>query len=383
MNEGMIIDLFAGAGGASDGCRSALNREVDLAVNHDLSALLLHAVNHPGTVHLQEDVFKVKLADYVNKRHVALLWASPACQHFSKARGGKPKSDQQRTLTWSVYQHAKDIRPDVITLENVPEIQTWEDYDAFVGAMAEIGYTFECRELVAADYGVPTTRRRWYAVLRCDGCKTAWPEQTHAKPGTLESLTLPKWRPVAPYIDFEDVGESIYQRQRPLAKATMSRIRAGIERYVTHGEPYVVDGNATFITQFNHNCIGQSMREPMKTITCSPGHFGLVTAFLVSYYGNSHGAQSVGEPLPTITTRDRFGLVTCEVDGSTYRVADVHLRMLKPEELKLAQGFDPSYVIDHYPDGSRVTKSEQTAKIGNSVCPPMAEKIVAANIAAA
>jgi DNA (cytosine-5)-methyltransferase 1 len=191
---------------------------------------------------------------------------------------------------------------------------------------------------------------------------------------------LPEWRPVAPYIDFGDMGESIYRRKRPLARATMERIGAGIERFVRH-RPYVVDGNATFITQFNHNCVGQSMREPMRTITCSPGHFGLVTAFLVSYYGNSHGAQSVGEPRPTITTRDRFGLVTCEVDGETYQVADVHLRMLKPEELKRAQGFDASYVIDHYPDGRRVTRSEQTAKIGNSVCPPMAEKIVAANIA--
>lgn len=382
MNEGLVIDLFAGAGGASDGVRSALGREVDLAVNHDLSALLLHAVNHPTTTHIEEDVFKVKLEEYTKGRHVSLMWASPACQHFSRARGGKPKSDQQRTLTWSVHQHAREIRPDVIVLENVPEIQTWEDYAAFVGAMAEIGYTFESRELVAADYGVPTTRRRWYAVLRCDGCRTAWPEQTHAKPGTLESLTLPAWRPVAPYIDFDDVGESIYQRRRPLANATMARIRAGIERFVTNGEPYIAGGNATFITQFNHNCVGQSMDEPMRTITCSPGHFGLVTAFLVSYYGNSHGARGVDEPLPTVTCRDRFGLVTCNVDGERYRISDVSLRMLKPEELKRAQGFAESYVIDHYPDGRRVTKSEQTAKIGNSVCPPMAEKIVAANLAA-
>ena len=373
MNDGLVIDLFAGAGGASEGVRSAMNREVDLAINHDLRALMLHKVNHPTATHIEEDVFKVRLNEYVKNRHVSLMWASPACTEYSRAKGGRPKNDQQRVLPWSVHQHATDVRPDVIVMENVQEIQQWEDYWPFVNAMRELGYTFDCRELVAADYGVPTTRKRWYAVLRCDGCRTAWPEQTHARPGTLESLTLPAWEPVAPCIDLADTGKSIFDRKKPLADATMRRIRAGLERYVG-------DGATQFITQFNNHCVGQSLNEPLKTITCSPGHFGLITAFLVSYYGNSHGAQSIGEPLPTVTCRDRFGLVS--VHGEPHRIVDIRLRMLKPEELKLAQGFPASYVIDRYWNGKAVPKSDQVAKIGNSVAPPMARKIVAANMAA-
>lgn len=419
MNDGLIIDLFAGGGGASEGIREALGREVDIAVNHDLKALMIHKMNHPEATHIEEDIFKVKLKEYVKNRHVSLMWASPACTEYSRAKGGRPKNDQQRVLPWAVHQHAADIRPDVLVMENVQEIQAWEDYGAFVSSMGELGYTFECRELVAADYGVPTIRKRWYAVLRCDGCKTEWPEQTHAKPGTLESQVMPTWKPVAPHIDFEDTGQSIFDRTKPLAEATMRRIAAGIERFVLSGDPYVVGGNAAFITQFNNNCVGQDVRRPMHTITCSPGHFGLVTAFLVnigfgerktqaprvrsldlplttvcaqgtkqylcsaflvSYYGNSHGAQSVREPLPTVTCRDRFGLVTVQIDGDTYELADIHLRMLKPEELKLAQGFPREYIIDRYWGGKRVPKSDQVAKIGNSVAPPMARKIVESNV---
>lgn len=369
MNDGLVIDMFAGGGGASDGVRRALEREVDIAVNHDLKALMMHAVNHPDTLHLKEDVFTVKLEEYVRNRHVSLMWASPDCTHFSRARGGRPRSQHIRMLPWAVYEQSKNILPDVVVCENVAEIQTWEDYGAFVDAMRSLGYTFECRELVAADYGAPTIRKRWYAVFRRDGCRTEWPRQTHAKAGTLESQIMLKWVGADTCIDFGDVGESIFGRKKPLADATMRRIRAGVRRYVG-------DGAMQFITQFNNHCIGQPLNEPLKTITCSPGHFGLITAFLVSYYGNSHGAQSIDEPLPTVTCRDRFGLVS--VHGKPHRVADVRLRMLKPEELKLAQGFDPSYVIDHYSDGTKVTKAEQVRRIGNSVVPLVAQRIVEA-----
>ena len=376
MNDGLVIDMFAGGGGASCGLSQAIGREPDIAVNHDIKALMMHAVNHPTTLHLQEDAFTVKLEQYTRKRHVSLMWASPDCTHFSRARGGKPRSQHIRMLPWAVYEQSKKILPDVICCENVAEIQTWEDYDAFVNSMRSLGYTFESRELVAADYGAPTTRRRWYAVFRRDGCRTEWPEQTHARAGTLEALTLPQWVGADTCIDFDDVGESIFGRKRPLAEATMRRIRAGIRRYVANGD-------STFITQFNNHCIGQRVSEPIKTITCSPGHFGLVTAFLVPYYGSESDACSVGEPLRTITCRDRFGLVTCDVDGETWTLGDVYLRMLRPEELKLAQGFPESYVIDHYSDGTRVTKTEQVRRIGNSVVPLMARRIVEAQMSAA
>jgi DNA (cytosine-5)-methyltransferase 1 len=381
MTEGLIIDCFAGGGGASEGIRQAMGREVDIAVNHDLKALMIHKMNHPSCTHVVEDIFKVKLQEYTRGRHVSLMWASPDCTHFSRARGGKPRSQHIRMLPWAVRQHAEAVRPDVIVMENVAEIQTWEDYGAFVCSMRDLGYSFESRELCAADFGAPTIRKRWYAVLRRDGCRTAWPEQTHARPGTLEASVMPTWVPAARHIDFSDTGTSIFGRHKPLAPATLRRIAAGLERYVFAGKPYLVGGGAAFITQFNHNCIGQSVREPIKTITCGAGHFGLVTAFLMSYYGNSRDARGVDEPLPTITTKDRFGLVLPLADESTRKLADVRLRMLKPEELKRCQGFPPEYIIDRYSDGTRVTKTEQVAKIGNSVVPLMAKRIVAANVA--
>lgn len=374
MNDGLVIDMFAGGGGASEGIRSATGHEVDIAVNHDLKALMMHAVNHPDALHLEEDVFNVRLEEYTRGRHVSLMWASPDCTHFSRARGGKPRSQHIRMLPWAVYQQAKNILPDVIVCENVSEIQTWEDYDSFINAMRGLGYTFECRELVAADYGAPTSRKRWYAVFRRDGCRTEWPEQSHAKAGTLASCVLPTWVGVRDCIDLEDVGESIFGRRKPLAEATMRRIEAGIKRYA----PTV--GMSQFVTQFNNHCVGQGLSEPLKTITCSPGHFGLVTAFLVSYYGNERDADSLDQPLRTITCKDRFGLVT--LHGEPAQVVDVRLRMLKPEELKLAQGFPSSYVIDHYSDGTSVPKAEQVRRIGNSVVPLMARQIVAANMAA-
>jgi DNA (cytosine-5)-methyltransferase 1 len=332
MNDGLVIDMFAGGGGASEGIREANGREVDIAVNHDLKALMMHAVNHPDALHLKEDVFDVRLDEYVRGRHVSLMWASPDCTHFSRARGGRPRSRHIRMLPWAVFKQARNVMPDVIVMENVAEIQTWEDYGEFVRSMRSLGYTFESRELVAADYGAPTIRRRWYAVLRRDGCRTAWPERTNARPGTIEASVMPSWEPVSRHIDFADAGESVTGRRRPLAEATMRRIEAGVGRYGRR-------------------------------------------AFLISYYGNSHDARGVDEPLPTITCRDRFGLVTFP-DG------DAHLRMLRPEELKRAQGFPASYVIDRYSDGTRVTKTEQVAKIGNSVVPIMARRIVAANVAA-
>lgn len=180
----MIIDAFAGGGGASVGIEMALGRQVDVAVNHDPDAILMHKTNHPNTVHLTEDIFKVDLKKYTRGRHVALMWASPDCTSHSKAKGGQPRKKGLRILPWAVYKHAKVILPDVIIMENVEEIQQWgpldakgypipdrkgEDYKKFILAMKRLGYVFDCRELVAANYGAPTTRKRWYAVFRRDG----------------------------------------------------------------------------------------------------------------------------------------------------------------------------------------------------------------------
>lgn len=184
MRDGLIIDCFAGGGGASVGIEMALGRSPDIAVNHDPQAILMHKTNHPHTLHLTEDIFKVDLLKYTKGKHVALMWASPDCTSHSKAKGGQPRNSGLRILPWAVYKHAKVLNPDVIVMENVEEIQQWgkldengkiipaekgKEYRRFINAMKSLGYAFDSWELVAADYGAPTTRKRWYAVFRNDG----------------------------------------------------------------------------------------------------------------------------------------------------------------------------------------------------------------------
>ena len=425
----LIIDCFAGGGGASVGIEMALGIPVDIAINHDPQAIRMHKVNHPDTLHLTEDIFKVDLQRCVKGRHVALMWASPDCTSHSKAKGGQPRKSGLRILPWAVYKHAKAILPDVIIMENVEEIQQWgpldenvhpikerlgEDYKKFISAMKGLGYIFDSRELVAADYGAPTTRKRWYAIFRRDGKDIIWPEQTHFKDSE------PKWKQCGKYIDWSDLGKSIFDRPKPLAEATQKRIANGIRKYILESEPYVVRdkravafviqyhgeqkaGNArgqllsepiktidtsnryglvtAFITKFYKSGIGQGCDEPLHTITTSPGHFGLVSAFLIKYYGSGGGCQTIDRPLDTITTKDRFGLVNVILDigGEAYIIKDIFLRMLKPEELKRMQGFPDDYIIDRDIDWKPYPIKEQVARIGNSVVPVMAEALVSAN----
>lgn len=429
MKDGLIIDLFAGGGGASVGIEMALGREVDIAINHDPQAIRMHKTNHPNTLHLTEDVFKVDLKKIVGDRHVALMWASPDCTSHSKAKGGQPRSKGLRILPWAVFKHARLIKPDVIVMENVEEIQQWgpldenghpikakmgESYNQFMDAMKSLGYVVESRELIAANYGAPTTRKRWYAVFRRDGKPIVWPTPTHHENGT------PKWLECGDYIDWSDLGKSIFDRKKPLAEATQKRIANGIKKYIIdnphpyvvkdkdaisyiiqyHGEQKAGDSRGqllsepiktidtsnryglvtAFITKFYKTGVGQSCTEPLHTITTSPGHFGLVSAFLVKYYGQGCG-QELDSPLATITTKDRFGLVNVviELDGEQYVISDIFLRMLNPEELKLMQGFPKDYIIDRDYEWQKYPKKEQVARIGNSVVPMMAKAIISAN----
>lgn len=432
--DDLIIDCFAGGGGASTGIEAALGRPIDIAVNHDPDAILMHKTNHPNTLHLTEDIFKVDLEKYTQGRRVALMWASPDCTSHSKAKGGQPRKKGLRILPWAVFKHAKAIKPDVIIMENVEEIQQWgplddngkpikeragEDYQKFITAMQSIGYDFQSRELVAADYGAPTTRRRWYAVFRRDGKEIRWPEATHNKDGNCGKK---KWLSCGDYIDFSDLGKSIFNRKKPLAEATMKRIANGYRKYVIENpEPYIVDnedavafliqyhsetkdGDArgqlltepiktldtsnryglvtAFITKFYKTGCGQKLNEPLHTITTSPGHFGLISAFLIKYYGTGCG-QQLNEPLATITTKDRFGLVNVvtEIAGEKYILKDIFLRMLKAEpELKRMQGFPEDYIITHDYNGNHYPISNQVAKIGNSVVPIMARLLVESNL---
>lgn len=429
MDDGLIIDLFAGGGGASVGIEMALGREVDIAINHDPQAILMHKTNHPNTLHLTEDVFKVDLKKIVGDRHVALMWASPDCTSHSKAKGGQPRSKGLRILPWAVFKHARLIKPDVIVMENVEEIQQWgpldenghpikarlgESYNQFMNAMKSLGYVVESRELIAANYGAPTTRKRWYAIFRRDGQPIVWPKQTHFENGT------PKWLECGDFIDWSDLGKSIFGRKKPLAEATQRRIANGIRKYIIENpNPYIVKDKAAlaymiqyhgeqkagdsrgqrldepiktidtsnryglvtaFISKFYKTGTGQGCDEPLHTITTSPGHFGLISAFLVKYYGVGCG-QTMDYPLATITTKDRFGLVNVaiDIDGEKYMICDILLRMLKPEELKLMQGFPKDYIIDRDYNWNKYPKSEQVARIGNSVVPMVAKAIIEAN----
>ena len=449
--DNLIIDMFAGGGGASVGIEMALGRQVDIAVDHDPMAIKMHQMNHPNSLHLTEDVFSVNLAKYVKGRHVALMWASPDCTSHSKAKGGQPRESGLRILPWAVVKQTKSVMPDVVIMENVEEIQEWgpldengypikekagQDYLRFVTAMMSLGYEFDSRELIAADYGAPTTRKRWYAIFRRDGRKIIWPEPTNSKNGD----GLDPWVPVSTVLDFSDLGTSIFDRKKPLAEKTMKRIARGIQKFVIDDpEPFIVQVNhggdsfrgqsihdpmptitshhgfgtvtpyiiqyhsettrdprgqsvnlplktidtsnryglvSAFITKFYKSGTGQDVRDPLHTITTSPGHFGLVSAFMLKYYGQGEG-QTLKEPLHTITTKDRFALIT--VMGQQYAIADIYLRMLTPEELKLAQGFPKDYIIDRYSSWKPVSHKEQVARIGNSVVPIMAQQLVKAN----
>lgn len=429
MKGELIIDCFAGGGGASVGIEMALGKPVDIAINHDPEAIRMHKMNHPDTIHLTEDIFKVDLQKYVKGRKVALMWASPDCTSHSKAKGGQPRKRGLRILPWAVYKHAKQILPEVIIMENVEEIQKWgpldkkghpikerqgEDYKKFITAMKSLGYAFDSRELVAADYGAPTTRKRWYAIFRRDGKDIIWPEQTHFKDSE------PKWKQCGEFIDWSDLGKSIFGRKKPLAEATQKRIANGIRKYILENpKPYIVKNDeavafltqyhgeqkagesrgqllsepiktidtsnryglvTAFITKYYKTGIGQGCDEPLHTITTSPGHFGLVSAFLIKYYGSGCG-QELKKPLATITTKDRLGLVNVIIDiaGEKYIIKDIFLRMLKPEELKLMQGFPKDYIINRDINWKPYPIKEQVARIGNSVVPVTAEALVKAN----
>lgn len=439
----LSIDGFAGGGGASCGLKMA-GIDVTIAINHDPAAIRMHTVNHPKTIHLTEDIFQVDLSKYIDPEDtVDVMWASPDCTSHSKAKGGQPRELGLRILPWAVFRLCRQIKevtgklPAMLFMENVEEIQEWgpldknghpiqrkkgTEYRRFIRSMKKLGFDFDCRTMVAADFGAPTTRKRWYAVFRSDGKKICWPEPTHSKDGADSLFPLKPWVPVSTVLDFSDLGSSIFERKKPLADATLKRIANGIRKFIVENpEPYylpqeqalpfliqyhsettsadvrgqtvneplkTIDTSnryalvSVFITKFYKTGTGQVVTEPLHTITTSPGHFGMVSVFLIKYYGSGFNGQSVDDPLHTITTKDRFGMISTILlkNCERYAIADIYMRMLKPEELKLAQGFPKDYVIDHDAEGNPYPVKEQVAKIGNSVVPIMAAAIAKANL---
>lgn len=570
LHDELIVDLFAGGGGASLGIEMATGRQVDVAVNHDEAAVALHRMNHPQTVHHTSDVFEVDPHDVTHGRPVGLLWASPDCTFHSKARGGKPirsKEEKRRALAWVVTRWAGQVRPRTIFLENVEEFADWgplvarrcketgrvkrkdgtvaepgervpvEDqqlvpckdrggarFDAWIRSLERHGYDVEWRELRACDYGAPTIRKRLFLIARCDGEPIVWPEPTHG-----EGLGLQPYRTAAECIDWTEPMCSIFATReearewgrahegkgtpvRPLAENTMKRIARGVWKYVIQNpEPFIVgvggragqsperslrqpyqtitakgdaalvspivvpnnannaphspedpvptvtgggrnmlvapylvprygeregqapraididrpspavvptgngamlaaaflakhftgvdgvelDRPAPTVTTIDHNGLvaasllryqtgdrtqpARAIDEPAGSVLANGGNAALVYAFLTKFYQQGTGAE-LDDPAPTVTTKDRMGLVTVDVAGEPFVIVDIAMRMLQPRELYRAQGFPDSYVIDRGADGDRLTKTEQVRMVGNSVCPPLAAALVRANV---
>ena len=501
----IVVDNFAGGGGASTGIEMALGRSPEIAINHDPDAISMHTVNHPTTEHYCESVWDIVPRDVVAGRPVGLVWLSPDCKHFSKAKGSTPVSKKIRGLAWVTLRWAATVRPRVIMLENVEEFQTWgpllidaegnarpdpakkgRTFNSFINALRRQGYKVEWRELRACDYGTPTIRKRLFLIARRDGAPIVWPKPTHGDPASAEVKAgkLLPWPTAADVIDWSIPCPSIFERKRPLAENTLRRIAKGLDRFVINAaEPFIVKCNHTS-TRTVYDCFrGQGINEPLQTVTATPGfalvqpqlapfitehanasqqrnmpadeplrticaqvkggHFALVSAFLAKHYTGVVGAelttplptvttvdhnalvtshlvklrgtcqhgQPVTEPMPTVTagglhigevrafllkyygtdstipcseplhtvtTRDRFGLVT--VRGEDYQIVDIGMRMLEPHELFAAQGFPADYVIDNDATGKKFTKTAQVARCGNAVCPPLAAALVRANL---
>ena len=264
MNE-IIVDNFAGGGGASLGIEQALGRSPDIAVNHDPEAVAMHAANHPTTQHLCGDVWEYDPVAVCGGRPVGLLWASPDCKHFSKAKGGKPVQKKIRGLAWVVVRWAKTVRPRVIFLENVEEFQTWGPlteagmpdpakkgltFQRWMRELRACGYVVEMKQLRACAYGAPTTRKRLFVIARCDGQPIVWPEPTHG------AGRIP-YRTAAECIDWSIPIPSIFERARPLAENTMRRIARGIRRFVLEAErPFLVGHVAPTLIQTGYGEFG-------------------------------------------------------------------------------------------------------------------------------
>jgi DNA (cytosine-5)-methyltransferase 1 len=352
----LIIDNFAGGGGTSTGLEAAFGRPVDIAINHDPEALAMHAINHPYTKHLCESVWDVDPIKVTNNQPVALVWLSPDCKHFSKAKGGAPVEKRIRGLAWVALRWAAKCKPRVIMLENVEEFKTWgpviigEDgkarpdpkrkgktFGSFVRQLRSQGYTVDWRELRACDFGAPTIRKRFFLIARRDHLPISWPAPTHGAPATPAVLAglLQPHRTAAECIDWSLPCPSIFDRKRPLAEATLRRIAKGIMRYV-------VDAANPFIVPLTHQGADrvEAVDEPMRTVTgANRRERALITPTLVQTgYGERDGqsphALDIERPLGTVDSGGKHALVSAflneHANASTQRVfaADEPMRTI-------------------------------------------------------
>lgn len=404
-NKVNIIDMFCGGGGESTGLISAAheyNFDVNMsAINHWERAIETHSANYPFAEHRIEDVQTINPETLKASVDTDLLWASPACTHHSVARGGKPRNEQQRAPAWDVIRFVETVRPKRVIVENVPEFQSWgpltsdgkiiqsqkgKTFNVFIKALQSLNYIVSYRVLCAADYGAPTSRRRLFiqAVRKDCGKRIIWPEVTNVKDG---DMFLPKWHSASEIIDWSIPCQLIKDRKKPLANATLKRIEYGIRNFWgDYAEP--------FIAKLYGTSNAEKLDVPLSTISCSGGHhmliqpflarynggnnrvhkisepvptldtsnrYGVVEPFITEYYGNGN-AQPIGIPLPTITTKDRFAIC-----GTTDGL-ELGFRMLQPKELAAATGFPSDYKFTG-------TKVEVVKQIGNAVPPNFAKAL--------
>ena len=341
INGELIVDNFAGGGGASTGIELATGKSVDIAINHDPEAIRMHKANHPRTKHYCEDVWQVDPVKACKGHPVGLAWFSPDCKHFSKAKGGKPKDKFIRGLAWVACRWAGLVRPRVIMLENVEEFKTWgplnrghhpikakqgKTFEKFVQQLQDLGYEVQFRELVAADYGAPTMRKRFFMIARCDGHPIIWPEPTHA-PRDSEEVKVGLLKPyVGAYtqIDFSrpcpsifDTSQEIKEKYgiravRPLAPKTMERIARGLKKFVLDNpEPFIVP--IGYGERKGQKPRIHSIENPLPTIVGSGKHY-LCAPALIQYHsetakGEVRG-QTIEDPIMTVDGSNRYGLVT-------------------------------------------------------------------------
>lgn len=369
LSHELIIDNFAGGGGVSEGLEKAFGRPVDIAINHDPKALAMHRINHPYTKHYCESVWDINPIEVTNNQPVGLVWLSPDCKHFSKAKGGAPVNKNIRGLAWVALRWADLTRPRVIMLENVEEFKTWGDlgadgkpcpkrkgrtFNTFINALKRQGYTVDYREIRACDHGAPTIRKRFFLVARKDGISIKWPAPTHGEPSNplVKSGKLLPWRTAAECIDWSIPCPSIFERANPLANATCKRVATGMVRYVVDNPVPFIVGNTTPVltecanassprcmpideplrtvcaqTKGGHHALimpslvvnttghpGGSVNSPLHTVTTG-GHHGLVSAFLAKNYTGVIGSP-LTDPVHTITAKDHNSLVTANISAS-------------------------------------------------------------------
>ena len=439
-DNGLTVDLFAGGGGWSVGQESAMGRHVDIALNHDRYAVTVHAVNHPKTRHLCQDIYAADPVEAIAGRPTFWIHASPSCTQFSRSRRALPADRQLREMAWKVVDWVDAARPVIVTLENVQEFKDWGPLDKegfpiaerkgetwleFVKAFEERGYAFHWKIIDSALHGAPTARHRLIMVARRDGIAHRWPKATHG-PGTGVG-----WNEAGDHIDWSIVAPSIFTRKKELAPATLIRIYKGIQRLV-YKDPYLApegtqtgDGanradkvaafmaqnhallpgrslrqpsstictkgagqalvTASFMSVMRNNAVGSSMRQPLGTQTASGGHFAEVrvaaartAAFCTGYYSEGGGQMHpLNDPIGTLTTRDRFALVT--IHGVPHHIVDIGYRMLSVDELWRLQGFPDNYrTRGIVANGKELTAEVAKRLIGNSVVPHVSRAVTAA-----